>query len=732
MNRISYFKSAKTVVPTGDMDILEFFEDVKDGKWQDIVLNYRAGKVKEKASVPAVTVSGLFEKRKVSGLKKHSGILNIDIDAKDNPDIDLAEYRAEFFTDPFILGGNLSLSGKGLSCYVRINPKKHLDSFLAIEKYFANNYHIIIDKSAKDVSRMRFVSYDPDMYINTKAEKWTEYLPKEKKQPVKFNKYISTNDDFEYVMKQIVDRQIDLTSDYGDWITLGFAIATEHGDAGRQYFHDLSRPYPNYNQKKTDAKYTSMLRSNSSGRVSIGSFYWMAQNAGCQIKTAKTKQVEQVFKMNLKSVGKNGGLASKEVAEQTAKEYLKTMNGIEGSLVDEIGKQVANLTKFEIEKEEFDDLEVIMHFVNKNKLEYNEVTGTLEIAGEGVTDKKMNDIYIDILEVAPKMPKSFYDIVTNSDRIPAYNPFKRFIEKNRHLRPKGQIERAIGVIKERINVDENPYDDWKNIFVRKWMLSIMASIHGTYSLMILVLTGKQGTGKTNWFRYLLPDELSMYYAESKLDLGKDDEILMTKKAIIVDDEFGGKSKIEAKKLKDLSSKQWFSVRRPYGRVSEDMLRIAVLGGTSNDDEVLNDPTGNRRIIPLHVTNIDIEQFKRIDKTELFMEMYYEWKRIGEGWMLTSEEVKMLNNTTKRHELVVMEHELIQKYYEVDDTYYHKVTSTDVKVTLDFLTGQNLTINKIGAMLRMLGYKQVIKRDGNKVKRMWNVQRNEVMSASAMG
>ena len=69
-------------------------------------------------------------------------------------------------------------------------------------------------------------------------------------------------------------------------------------------------------------------------------------------------------------------------------------------------------------------------------------------------------------------------------------------------------------------------------------------MQGDYSLAILVLCGDQGIGKTNFFRNLLPAELRSYYGESKLDAGKDDEILMCKKIILCDDEFGGKSKQE--------------------------------------------------------------------------------------------------------------------------------------------------------------------------------------------
>src|SRR5690606_27221973 len=130
-------------------------------------------------------------------------------------------------------------------------------------------------------------------------------------------------------------------------------------------------------------------------------------------------------------------------------------------------------------------------------------------------------------------------------------------------------------------------------------------------------TGGQRVGKTKFFRNILPDELMDFYAESKLDDGKDSEILMTRKLIILDDEFGGKSKQDAKRLKELSSKQWFNVRRPYGRTSEDIKRIAVLCGTSNDDEVINDPTGNRRIIPVNINNIDHDKMSEIDMTDLF-------------------------------------------------------------------------------------------------------------------
>ena len=48
---------------------------------------------------------------------------------------------------------------------------------------------------------------------------------------------------------------------------------------------------------------------------------------------------------------------------------------------------------------------------------------------------------------------------------------------------------------------------------------------------------------------------------------------MTKKLIIMDDEWGGMSTKEEKFFRALMSKQMFSIREPYGRVSADLTRL---------------------------------------------------------------------------------------------------------------------------------------------------------------
>ncbi|MBK7345809.1 MAG: hypothetical protein IPI98_02545 [Chitinophagaceae bacterium] len=162
-------------------------------------------------------------------------------------------------------------------------------------------------------------------------------------------------------------------------------------------------------------------------------------------------------------------------------------------------------------------------------------------------------------------------------------------------------------------------------FVRKWIVSIISSMHKVHSPLLLALARfSKGTGKTEFFRRLLQTSY-LDITQSKLDKEKDDELLMCENIIIMDDELGGKSKSDAQKLKNITSKEYFYLRRPYGDHNERILRVAVLCGTSNYINVVNDTTGNRRILPIKVLDIDKDLFNGIDKRKLFNEAYQLYK-----------------------------------------------------------------------------------------------------------
>ena len=75
----------------------------------------------------------------------------------------------------------------------------------------------------------------------------------------------------------------DITADYGDWLKVGFALASEFGESGRRYFHEISSIYSGYNQEESDTKYSECLKSDN-GRTDISTLFYLAKNQGITLR----------------------------------------------------------------------------------------------------------------------------------------------------------------------------------------------------------------------------------------------------------------------------------------------------------------------------------------------------------------------------------------------------------------------------------------------------------------
>jgi predicted P-loop ATPase len=324
-----------------------------------------------------------------------------------------------------------------------------------------------------------------------------------------------------------------------------------------------------------------------------------------------------------------------------------------------------------------------------------------------VNKSKLNSIYLRARATfnSPNVTFDLIDRIIESDFTEEFNPITEYINKNRHRNKDGQLLTLIHTIhSDTIN---------HHIFIRKWMLSLIAAYEGNPVRSVLSLVGGQGTGKTEWFRRILPKDLQKYYAESKLDAGKDDDLLMCQKLIVVDDEMGGKSKQDEKRFKELTSKQVFSLREAYGRGNQDYKRLAVLGGTSNDHNIINDPTGNTRILPVNVLSIDHNLFNSIDKDELFMECYRQYKA-GEDWYLSKSEFNDLSALTPEFEGIAFERELILSKFSTSGFLERWLTATAIKNEIEMHSKQQIKNMKIfGAELkRIFGDSMSKKVNGN--------------------
>lgn len=241
-----------------------------------------------KRSLPQATISGVFSPtRAKNNLSQHSGLICVDIDAKDNPDIlDWETLKQDLSVLPQIAYCALSVSGKGLFLVIPLRyPEKHLQQFRQLQIDF-QKMGIMIDSACSDITRLRCLSYDEHPIINENATLYEGVYvekPKHKSFPTCFI-YEGENTSAEVAVccRKIQQCGIDITASYDDWLKVGCALATL-GESGRSLFHICSRQNAKYNAAKTDKMFTDLLRRNYQ-QVNIGTFFWMCKQYGITTK----------------------------------------------------------------------------------------------------------------------------------------------------------------------------------------------------------------------------------------------------------------------------------------------------------------------------------------------------------------------------------------------------------------------------------------------------------------
>jgi hypothetical protein len=168
---------------------------LKSDKYADRVKKIRdLGDKKErdaiKATLPAITPSGIFSRRASSALVQHSGLVCLDIDLKGNETIsNYDDLKQELCKLTCVAYCGLSVSGRGFFVLIPIvHPMQHERQFRALQILFATRCRVAIDKACKDVARLRGYSYDPDAYFNHQAVAfrglYQEASTKAKKRPL--------------------------------------------------------------------------------------------------------------------------------------------------------------------------------------------------------------------------------------------------------------------------------------------------------------------------------------------------------------------------------------------------------------------------------------------------------------------------------------------------------------------------------------------------------------------
>ena len=169
---ISLFNRVVSPCPAKSIKLGDFLDFIRAGLWKLNIEKIRAQacspeakgdlKLLKKELLKAVTPSGTFTQRKNGGLAKPSGILCLDFDDLNEA---LPEAKSRISSDSHTAACFVSPSGNGLKVFVRIKGD-HRASFEAAKiHYLGLGYKV--DDSCKDVSRLCYVSYDPEIYVSS-------------------------------------------------------------------------------------------------------------------------------------------------------------------------------------------------------------------------------------------------------------------------------------------------------------------------------------------------------------------------------------------------------------------------------------------------------------------------------------------------------------------------------------------------------------------------------------
>ena len=218
-----------------------------------------------------------------------------------------------------------------------------------------------------------------------------------------------------------------------------------------------------------------------------------------------------------------------------------------------------------------------------------------------------------------------------SDRLPDYHPFRDYFDRL----PPWDGEDRLDALARRVSDSAL----WVRGF-RRWMVTVAAQWMGmgddhANSMAPVLVSGRQGLGKSTFCRNLLPPELSAYYTDS-VDVANTVhmEQLLVEMGIINLDEFDRIPVRRHPALKNVMQLTDLHVRKAYRRDTLRLPRIASFIATSNSHELLSDPSGSRRFLCVEVE-------RPIDSTDIeHAQIYAQLKAMllgGERHGFTAEE-----------------------------------------------------------------------------------------------
>ncbi len=689
--------------PTETKDILKILDDIKTGAYRSAIIYLRKSLAdskieaaeRAKKSLPAFTPSATFKGgRKMEFLINYNALVVLDID-KISPE-KLAECVSILNSNEFVFSYFVSPSGNGLKIFVKVDSGKdeHKDAFLVLQKYFEELLQVEIDKSGKDITRLCFCSFDPELFVNENSEVFfvieSREEPKENQQSKKSDNQQLTTDNPETVYEHCVrytEKKIRFTE--GNRNNFVFQLANNLNRKGLSESLALGFILADYNYDQNEVM------------TAVKSAYQNTAEHNTDTFPPKQKSAKSVQSVSKKS---NSGESSVKKIE-------------DGNFSDDEEEQPSYIDKLE------------MFLNNRYNFRYNTVLGKLEFKTlkahkwKPMTDFSENSILREILKAKVKCSINSLRNLLHSDYCDMFDPFNIYFENI----PENEDE-TDWIEKLADTITTTKQNLWRECF-KKWFVAMVACVldEKQVNQTVIVFSGKQGLGKTTWIEKLMPKPLKEYIFSGTINPSNKDTLIHLAECMLINlDELENLNRTEIGSLKEIITKTHIRMRKAYGHNNENMPRRASFAGSVNTAQFLNDTTGSRRFLCFEVEHI--EYTHEIDINKVYSQALKLHKEGFRHWF-NQEEIKEINDNNEQYQLRSPEEELLLTWFKVSDKENANafLNTTQIAVKLAERAKLNITdgtVHKLGKALKKHNYLR-LKRNGSYVYAMLEKTFDEV-------
>ena len=296
-----------------------------------------------------------------------------------------------------------------------------------------------------------------------------------------------------------------------------------------------------------------------------------------------------------------------------------------------------------------------------------------------------------------------------SDLLSTYNPVENFLFK---CEGKWDGKDHIRALARTVPTD-NPY--WEDWFYT-WFLAMVDQwrtySHRKYGNSVApLLISKQGYNKSTFCRSLVPPELQWGYNDN-LVLSEKRQVLqaMCQSLVINLDEFNQISpQVQQGFLKNIIQLPSVKIKPPYGSHVQEFPRMASFIATSNMEDILSDPSGNRRFLGVELTGpINVSQ--RPNYEQLYAQALSAL-RAGEKTYFDAEQTRQIMANNRKFEVLSPVDQYFDLYFDLTDDAKQGeyLTAAEIFQELKSHIGSSLKLNSLIAFGRKLSQMPTIHR-----------------------